>query len=58
MKADDLVLDEGSQRQPIEELVDLIEDRVWLGGILSKSMRALLGKAESVVDPFVLVVTS
>lgn len=46
------------ERQPVKEVVDLVEDRVDICGLFTKSATAFFGETERVVDPFVLVVTS
>ena len=56
VQTDDLVFNQRCERQPVEEVVDLREDRVWLRGVLAQAVAALLRKAEGVVDPLVLVV--
>lgn len=52
------LLDDSGKREPVEEIVDLIEHRVVISRVLSKSIAALLSESEGVVDPLVLMVSS
>ena len=58
MQADDSIINNSCKREPIKEIVDLVEDRVWVVWIFSESAAALLSESESIVDPLVLVVSS
>ena len=58
MQADDSIINNSCKREPIKEIVDLVEDRVWVVWIFSKPTAALLSESESIVDPLVLVVSS
>lgn len=58
VQAEDLVLDEGSQGQPVEQLVDAGEDRVLALGLLLDLLCALVPEAEVDVDLAVLVVAA
>lgn len=58
MQTDNPIVDDGGQGQPIEQVVDLVEDRVDVGGLLTQTAAALLGETKCVVDPLVLVVAT
>ena len=58
MEADDSLFDNSGKREPVEELIDLIEDRVMLRRVLTESVAALFSEAECIIDPLVLVVSS
>ena len=57
VQADDLLVDDRGQRQPIEQVVDFVEDGVDVGGLLTQTAATLLRETEGIVDPFVLVIT-
>ena len=58
MQADNSFINYSRQRQPIEQIVDFVEARVDIGGLLSQAAAALLSEAEGVVDPFVFMIAS
>ena len=58
METDDLFFDDCAERQPVEQVVDLIEHGVRLGRVFPQSVAALLGEPERIVDPLVFVVSS
>ena len=58
VQAHDSILDYSSERQPVEEVIDLIEDGVVISWVLSQSIAALLSESESIIDPLVFVVAS
>ena len=58
MQAHDSILNYGSKRKPIEEVIDLVEDRIVVSRVLAESIATFLGESEGVVDPFILMITS
>ena len=58
VQADDSLIDYSGQRQPIEQVVDFVEDGVDIGRFLSQSATAFFSESERIVDPFVFVVAS
>ena len=58
METDDSLFDNSSKREPVEELINLIENGVMLRRVLTESIATFFCKAEGVVDPLVLVVAS
>jgi len=58
MEADDSLVDDSAERQPIEQIIYLVKHRVYLFWVLTKTIGALRRKAEAVVDHAVFVVSS
>lgn len=58
VQADNLIIDDGRERQPVEELIDLVEHRVGLGRLLTKATAAFLSKPKCIVNPLVFMITS
>ena len=58
MQAHDPILYNGSKRKPIEEVIDLVEDRIVVSWVLAETIATFLGESESIVDPFILMITS
>ena len=46
------------QRQPIEQIIDFVKDRVDISGLLSQSATAFLCETKCIVDPFIFMVAS
>ena len=53
-----LLRDDGRQGEVVDHLVDLSEDRGWLGDVLIQALGALLTETEVTVHVFVLVVAA
>ena len=53
-----LVADYRSERQPLEKIIHLLEDTVWLINVLTKTLSTFLAKSEISVDFPVFVITS
>ena len=58
MKANHLVTDDGSKRQPIEDVIDFLEDGVRFLRVLTKTTGAFISKAEALIDPSIFVIAS
>ena len=58
MQTNNPVLDDSCERQPIEELIDLLINRVMVIWVFAQTVWALLSKAKRVIDPFVFVVAA
>jgi len=58
METNDPILNDRTERKPVEEFINLIIDRVVVGGIFAQSIATFVSEAEGVVDPFVFVVSS
>ena len=58
VKADDSIFDDSREREPVKELINLVEDRVMFRWVFSESVTALFSEAKGIVDPLILVVTS
>ena len=54
----DFVIDDSGEGKPVEEVVDLVEDRVDVGGLLTETAGALFSETKGIIDPLILVVTS
>jgi len=52
------ILDHRCQRQPIEEVIDLIEYGVMVRWVLAESIAAFFSKAKSIIDHPVFVIAS
>jgi hypothetical protein len=53
-----LVADNGSQRQPLKEIIHLLEDTSWVFNIFTKTFCALCSKSEIPIDFSIFVVSS
>ena len=58
VQADDSIVDYGSKWEPVEQIVDFVEDGIDVCWLLAKTTGAFFSKAERVIDPLILVVAS
>ena len=58
MQANYFFIDDSAQRQPIEQIVHLVEDGVKISRLLAQSAAAFLGETENIIDPLVFMIAS
>ena len=52
------IVDDGSERQVLKHIVELLENRVGVVDVFTEAARALLSQAQESIDVPILVVTS
>ena len=58
MQANYFFIDDSAQRQPIEQIVHLVEDGVKISRLLTQSAAAFLGETENIIYPLVFMIAS
>lgn len=58
MKAYYSFLDNGTKREPVEEVIDFIKDWIVVSGVLSKPVATFFSESKCIINPLILVITS